>query len=814
MTIGKNQEIFETSDNIRCDKHPLSDYNYIGKREVRRNDGYEKASGHAKYTIDVNLPGMLHMRFLTSPYPHAVIKKMDTSRARALPGVRAVLRYDDTELPPEEQVYGHPPYYRPVLPQVAHFEGEEVGAAVAAETEAIAEEALGLIEVEWEQRPFILEPEEAVAEGAIFTNPEDYPDGNHFNKGFLDVEKHGDVDSELEGADLKLEFSLKRTVNTWIQPERPCGVFRWNGEYPEVWVKQQRPQLCKKLIAGWFGGIPMSKITIHALYQGASFGGWSQVPWNMGGHYCAALVAKRTGKPVKWSFSRREDFYGGQSDCGTYNYRVGVKKDGTITAVKAHTVQANMLIPVFGVARHIIENTNIPHVHGETVASWVNKGVNVPTRCEQNPNCYTMSYVFNRVAAELNIDPVDLALRHDGAEGRDLAWLDEQKVKLGFDVRDSLKECVEKGKAAIDWDNNFHPAGARKLPNGRMHGISFTWTHEWEDSAGSAEMAIRLEREDGTATIFGLKADVGVNSETAYCQTAADELGLRVEDVFYKNQQDTGFYAMTPDSSTSTTVNVFAVRNAARKLKREILHAATRPSGHTQRGSFPAAFEGVTPEELDIKDSVIFVKSDPSRQLSVKDFVKPMGIEGPACFSPEMGDDAVRCNFTVPLFAQGWSIHQGAYANTRLRLCRQAHFMEVEVDTETGEIFVTKVVNVNDVGKVISWEGCEGQQYGGSYMGVGRATMEEVIHDPVTGVMLNGSLLDYKFATFKDVGPIDTLLVETGMGFGPYGTVGIGEDVATVVPALLGPAVQNATGVWIDHMPLTPDVILKALGRG
>ena len=139
--------------------------------------------------------------------------------------------------------------------------------------------------------------------------------------------------------------------------------------------------------------------------------------------------------------------------------------------------------------------------------------------------------------------------------------------------------------------------------------------------------------------------------------------------------------------------------------------------------------------------------------------------------------------------------------------------MEVEVDTETGEILVTKVVNVNDVGKVINWEACEGQQYGGTYMGVGRGLFEEVVHDPITGVMLNGNLLDYKFCTMKDVGPIETKLVETKMGYGPYGVVGIGEDIATVVPALLGPAVYNALGVWIDDFPITPARVLKALNR-
>jgi len=814
MTDIQKQRIMEMMDSVVADKYPLQEYGNIGKRGIRRIDGYEKASGKAIYTMDIQLPSMLYMRFLTSPYPHAEIKHMDTTRAEALPGVRAVLRYDDPELPPRSDLGGHAPSFVPVLSRVAHFEGEEMGAAVAADTEAIAEEALQLIDIEWVKRPFLLDAEEALKPDAPLANPEDYPRGNYFNKGMLDIHQLGDVEKGFEKADVILEFKVKRRLHTWAAPERPCGVFRWNGEYPEVWVKQQRPQIPKKVISSWFGGIPMNRITMHAPYQGASFGGWSQVPWNLGGHYCAALVAKRTGRPVKWLFNRREDFHGGESDEGVHYFKVGAKKDGTITSVKVRGVMANMIYFVFGVAKHFIENTKTPNVYGRTEAVQVNKGVNVPTRCEQNPNALSMTMVFDRVADALGLDPIEVVLKNDGADGHDMAWLNERKKEMGFQTLDSLRECVEKGKHAIDWDNKWHPPGKKKLSNGRMHGLGFTWTHEWEDSVGSSEIAIHIERTDGTATIYGMRCDVGVNAETAYCQIAADELGMCMEDVLYKPQIDTGFYAMTPDSSTNMSVNGFAVRNAARLLKRKILEAATRPSGETVRGSYPAAFPGYKPDDLDIKDSVIYAKADPSIRVPLAEFVQPMGLEGPFCHTAEFGKGSPRSNFSVPLFANSWQVQQGGYADVRLRLCRQAHFMEVEVDTDTGMVFVTKVVNVNDVGKVISWEGCEGQQYGGTIMGVGRGLFEEVVHDPVTGVILNGNLLDYKIATMQDVGPIETKLVETGMGYGPYGVIGIGEDVATVVPALAGPAVHNAIGVYIDDFPITPAKVLKALGKG
>ena len=170
---------------------------------------------------------------------------------------------------------------------------------------------------------------------------------------------------------------------------------------------------------------------------------------------------------------------------------------------------------------------------------------------------------------------------------------------------------------------------------------------------------------------------------------------------------------------------------------------------------------------------------------------------------------------TEPLFAWGWQNQQGAIQGPpgpRPIFVRQAHFVEVEVDPETGGIEVTRVVNANDVGKAINPDAVEGQQYGGSVMGVSRARTEEMIYCPATGVVLNGNLIDYKINTMLDCGPIDTIIIETGMGYGPYGAVGIGEDVATVVPFAFYAAVHNAIGAWVD-LPATPDRVLKALGK-
>ncbi|MDD5171395.1 MAG: molybdopterin-dependent oxidoreductase, partial [Syntrophales bacterium] len=722
--------------------------------------------------------------------------------------------YDDPEMPEAEYLglfIGFFGTAKP-LPGVAHFEGELVGAAVAAETEAIAEAALSLIEIDWEQRPFNLDPEKASEPDAPLSFPERYADGNHWNKGLFDTLVKGDMKKGLAEADKVVEFKFVRRLHTWMCPERPCGVFKWKGDCPEIWLKHQRAHLPKIQISNWYGGIATDKIQFHMPYQGAMFGGWTSIDWSMGPLWCAGLVAKRMERPVKYVFDRRDDFFGGSMDAGVYYIKVGFKSDGTITAVDATNFDPNATMPVFFPGLHINENTRVPNIFSQLKSIWINEGPHVPVRCEMLPPAHGLTMVMDRVAAELGMDPTEVALKNDGGEGHDMEWLNEEKKKRGFEVRDSLKECIEKGKAEFKWDQSWHRPGTRKLANGRMHGVGFTWTQEWGDSVGSGEVAIRLERKDGTATILSMGSDQGVDAENSYCQIVADELGLRLEDVHYNQDVDPGFYRMTPGSSTNMSVNGWAVRHAARILKQRILEAATSPTSPSQRGSFPPAFPHAKPEDLDIKDSFIYLKSDPSIQLHVGEFAKQGGNTGPLTEAEALG---ARYAFVEPLFAYAYHVQEGGYnpGNPRPRFCRQTHFMEVEVDTETGEVFVTRVVNVNDVGKAINPMSCNGQQYGGSIMGVSRARFEEVIHDPVTGVMLNGNLIDYKIATMKDIGPIGTELVETGMGFGPYGLIGIGEDIATVIPGLLAPAVYNAIGVWVYDFPITPDKVLKALGK-
>jgi len=315
---------------------------------------------------------------------------------------------------------------------------------------------------------------------------------------------------------------------------------------------------------------------------------------------------------------------------------------------------------------------------------------------------------------------------------------------------------------------------------------------------------------DGTVNIIGIRADVGVNAETTYCQVVAEELGMRTEDVFFRHQDDTYLPLMTPDGSCNLSTNGYLMQKLGRMAKQKLLDVATTTVNVIEY-DVPPAFPGRTPDELDIKESIIYVKADPSQRKTVEEVTKDLG---GAIMRNKLDYAAIQYTSHPPVFVWAWH-RQGRFGieEGRHRLCRQAHFCEVEVDPETGEVEVTKVVNVNDVGKAFSPEAVEGQQYGGTYMGVGRNLTEEYVWDEKTGVLLNGNLLDYKIATMNDIGTVETHIVETGMGYGPYGSVGVGEVVATVTTYLLEGAIHNAIGEWVDDGPVTPDKVLEALRK-
>ncbi len=403
---------------------------------------------------------------------------------------------------------------------------------------------------------------------------------------------------------------------------------------------------------------------------------------------------------------------------------------------------------------------------------------------------------------EFGLDPTEVALKNDGCHGHSWDWVTRYQKENGFPQRHSLREVIELGKKAIGWDQKWHAPGARKLPNGKMHGLGFMSINEWQVGvmSGWAPPFACLILRDGKVSIVGIRCDMGVDSESGYRQCVAAEMGLKYEDtVIQERRSDNNVFLLPgPAGSMGTTGTTPQLVLAARELKRKILHYAMTP--RPGAGGGEPFFPGRKIEDLDIKDSWVFEKANPANKRTVAEVANAFWNTDPAIAHPVAGSLA--------------GLKSEGKPDPRLYIMpRQAHFIEVEVDTETGQVDVVNMVCVNDVGHVFNPAGAMGQQYGGAIMGLGRSATEERIFCPRTGVALNNDHIGYLLPTMNDYPPIQCILHESHLGYSTYGACGIGENVGAAVSAITSSAIYNAIGKWIIDFPITPDKVLKALGK-
>jgi xanthine dehydrogenase molybdenum-binding subunit len=779
----------------------------IGKRRVRRIDAYEKACGKAVYVRDIYRPGMLYGKLYLSPYAHAKIKRMDTKKAEALPGVRTIFRYDDPEELKIKSSAGAGNFRAfagfmvpEMLSDTAHYFGQPVGAMAVADSEAICDRALRLIEFEWEQLPIIIDWDEALKPEAPILRPDIHPNSN------INVQsssKQGDAEKGFAESARITEFKMRDEEDNSTCVEAHACVAEWQGEYLEVWYHGQQPLNVYTSLSN-AGYAPKDKISVNTPYMGAQFGGlnWSRSLAGTGTftHYAVA-AAKRTGKPVKVLFDESH-FHGGEETNGTYSFKVGFQEDGKVHSVKVETVWA--LQAMHATLSKIREGSAVPHLYAREVIPHLSKPDN-PCAKDGGGACAVPNMVFNHVAAELGVDPTTIAPINNGCDGEPMEEILKVKAEQGFDTSfDSLKECIAVGKKAIDWDRKWHPPGTKILPNGNYHGLGFFWTLAWSHMPGQVAVGIML-RDDGTANILCQANDIGVSGPTAYVQVVADELGFKYSDVTMRHDKNVGFIAAESGGSLGGQRTYPAMIRAARNLKRTILEHAVKPrSGGGMMFMMPpmmgggrgVPFPDKKPEDLDIKDSMVFEKANPDKKVRVSTIMAP--------FMGMLGNGS-------PFFA--WDFPPSIMGARMYPTGRQCYFTEVEVDPETGMVEVTKHVVVNDVGRAINPDAINGQQYGGSYMGIGRSKTEAIYSDPRTGVKLNDNHISYEILTMNDVGPMDCHILESGTGYGVYGLYGCSESGTACTTTITGPAIYNAIGKWVDDYPTTPDKILKALGK-
>ena len=781
---------------------------YIGKRGLRPKEAPEKVTGRAIYTSDIYLPGMLYVKIFRSPYAHARIKSMDSRKAEALPGVWAVIRYDDPQIDfsdPYKPMLGHTWFwYRDsILPDTADFHAVRMGALVVAESEEICDEALKLIAegIEWEQLPIVLDPKEAAKPDAPLMHPELNPKSNVWKD--IVIYNIGDVEKGFAASDHIVEFDeYKMYDDIWAGVEPGCMVARWMGEDLEVWYHGQFvawdvPFMMASAYKN--DAVKPSKLKVHTPYNGGTFGGNTMGLAAQLLRY-TVIAARRTLRPVKLVDDYAMSWEGTSFEVGTAHYKVGYNNDGNIVAIRIDVYQKSG-IPI---VEKFKDSLKTPNILVHEIHSYWTRG---HESCWKDgaANCTFVNLIINKVAAKLQMDPIDVQLINDGADGHDMAWLDEHiKKPNGLPIRDSLKEVVEAGKKAFEWDKKWHAPGTRKLPNGKMHGVGFYAVNSWQSVLRKCAAPGISVGPDGTATIFYRRPDCGQSAPTTYCQVVADEIGLRYEDVKIEFIEYFSFDANFPAGSLGSSLNTYGLVVNSRKMKKLLLEYAVKPPPPPLRArdAVPAApypFKDKKIEELDIRDGLIFEKANPKNSMPVKRIT--------ASHSGGMFSQS------GPFFVGDW-IPDLAHVDEPIPLARQCLFIEVEVDTETGQVDITKLVHPYDTGMSINPNVNEQQLYGGAYQGLGVSSTEAIYYDPQTGVKLNDNLIGYPILTILDVGPIETPIVETHLGWTTYGMFACSEaGKATTAAALLVPAVYNATGVWIEDTPVTPDKVLKALGK-
>jgi CO/xanthine dehydrogenase Mo-binding subunit len=790
ITKGPDGVMVETARAVAIGR----EFRAVNKRQ-RKVEGEAKATGFCQFSGDIYVPGMLHARVFRSPIPHGKIKHIDTSKAKALPGVKAVLTGDDV---PDTWVK----HCHPLLDKVTFYDsrifatdkvryvGDRV-AAVAATSLEIAEEACRLIEVEYEELPALLDCREAIKDGAVsiheriyLDKEEYYPKNNCLEPLIINI---GDVDEGFKKADLVVEneYYLARVNNAML--ERPCCLMRplSNGGL-EVWGNFQsiygtRESLAKTL------QLPLGKVKVHKTYLGGSFG--AHITTNFSESICGALALKARA-PVRLEHSREECFRDFGRHPGVARLKTGVTKDGTLTAMSMwyldDTGAYNLCGPfiMYLVAGWYMSMYRCPSIRFEGYTVYVNTPPTSAMRGAGNPQqAFAVEQQMDIVAEKLGMDPIEFRLKNHirlgdtfYGQGPDVLCvvescgteylLEECKKRIGYEKGyKNLTPFPDKPwiKRGIGITRGFHTSGCGTA---RPSDAIMDWT----------AVMVKLN-EDGTATLMSASADLGSGNTSVHAAMVAEELGIPYENVIVAEADtDTTLYDVVTHASRATYCGGLAVQKAAGSCKEMLLEFASRIL------EVPAA-------GLDVADNKVIVKGMPSESVSIQmvcETARDLNWGNP------FGAESVRATSCPPHF---------------VTTC-----IEVDVDTETGEVTLVRAIGGCDVGTPININNVEGQVIGGLHMGSGYALTEESVIGP-DGNVLNPDFRDYKMLTALDMPRVEVIRADTYEPTGPFGAKGMGEGATNPVAPAVANAIYNAIGIRIKETPITPEKILKALGK-
>ncbi|MGI9861758.1 molybdopterin cofactor-binding domain-containing protein [Moorella naiadis] len=756
-------------------------YRVVGQG-IARLDAYEKVTGKATYTTDITLPGMLFAKILRSPHPHARIININTARAEALPGVKAVLTYQNTPrvkfnaaatstytIPPLEAVKD-----QYLFDAVVRYAGDEV-AAVAAINEEIARAALDLIEVEYEILPAVFDPLQALKPEApaIHTHcTQKNVVGESLQFGL------GDIEVGLAKAEVIVEATYKLPVQKQGQLETQAAVAALTGDGKlTIWSTTQTPHPTRRIIAEIFN-LPLNKVRVlNPPYVGGAFG--VRIGLSAKAEPIAAALALATGRPVKVVYGRWEDFIASDTrHAGYITVKLGLSKDGTFQALVMQAIMnggayCSWSADVPGaIGSRGLTIYRVPHskfagysVYTNTSPAGACRGFGAP-----QPT-FAVEMTVAKAAAQLGIDPVELRLKNIIKPGD--SWVAPFPC-----LSSGLEECLTRGAAKIGWHRRKEleqfNAGSERYKRGLGVAVGNHISSAFPFQTDYSNVYLSLQP-DGTIQLASGVVEMGTGTKTTLAQIAAEVLEVEVEAIAV-SLADTEIvpYDVGSQASRSSYAAGLATLQAAKDLKEQIL-------------AYISAKWQLAREKLAWQKGAVFSRDDPGKRLTLK----------------EVAADA---DFHNRQFA---TVGKNASQNA---LSWHAHFAEVEVDTQTGAIKVIRLVAAHDMGKAINPAIVTGQIQGGAVMGLGYTLSEEIIYDP-DGRQLQDSYHKYMLPMAPDVPEIETIIVEAGEPTGPFGARGVGENaVAPVAPAIAS-AVWQATGIWFTELPLTPERVFRGLKR-
>ena len=774
-------------------------------KSVLRVDAQEKATGEALYVADITLPGMLRAKVLRSAHPHGKIVRIDTRKAERLPGIVSVVTGRDAPA----KKFGQIIFDESVLArQIVRSIGTPV-AAVAAETIDAAEEALKLIEIQYEELPAVFDPEEAIGtDPPVIVHPDLFsyecavPFLRRLDPDRPNVFAHfkirrGDVERGFEDSDLILEnrFSTPRMQHAAIEPHVTIAKPEPDGGIT-VWLSNQCAQSRIADLSRLFE-IKPSKIRIIQPYIGGAFGGKAVLREEP----IAVLLALKSGRPVKLEYTREEVFFrGGTRAAMIVDMKDGVKKDGTLMARQIRVIlaggstEAASVLVTRNCAFGSMGSYCIPNFKWDSYGVYLNEPVTTSLRGFGNTEViWAVESQMDMLAERLGISPVTIRKKNLLKEGETNAY-GEITHSIG------VEQCLEKVLKIIRPEDKPKTRGVWR----RGKGISIGNKYSLAPSASTAKLKVR---EDGSVVVYHGSSELGQGCDTVMAQIAAQEFGLSVDQVTIAYSDSLYMpYDFGTISSRVTYHMGNAVRMACQDAKKQLFERAAQ-----RLDAFPGA--------LEMKEGTIYVRDARDKKVMVVELFagyRP-GSYGLYSEGGEIIGNATFVQGFIPEDSETGQIDpERAAEGMRLNAFfgHTAKGVEVAVNTETGEVKVLKCAVADDMGKPINPKMCEQQAEGGIGMGIGSALYEEILMDK--GSMVNPSLTDYRIPSVGEmpsIGNIKTMIAAAPHKDGPYGAKGFAEGVMIGIDAAIGNAVYNAVGARIKDLPITPEKVLRGLSK-